>query len=104
MLVMISQDMTDVLAEKALNALAKFLDAFNIFLIHVPRTIFVVGFAGLELFDLLLDPIVPRDIRDEVFHDRERLHRLDRDRFVGVQVAHPRHAHEFGPTVDFGRT
>ena len=32
MLVMISQDMTDVLAEKALNAFAKFLNALNILL------------------------------------------------------------------------
>jgi hypothetical protein len=43
-------------------------------------------------------------IGDQIFHHRKRFHRLDRDRLIEREVAHPRHAEEPRQAVDLRRT
>src|SRR5580704_9292782 len=101
-LVVFAQDVTHVLAEKTLDTLAKFLHALNVGLLNAPCAIGRVWRAGLELLDEFLGPEVPRDIRDQIAYDWERVHRLQDDRRVQVEVTEAGHAHEFGHAVDLG--
>src|SRR5580700_6624859 len=84
MLVVFSQNVAHVLAEKTLDALAKLLNALNVGLLDAPCSIGRVGWAGLELLDRLLGPEIPRDIRDQIAYDRERMHWLNNDRHIQV--------------------
>ena len=93
-LVMIAQDVADILAKKTLDALAEFLHAIDVLLRHAPGAVGRVGRARLEFLDLLFHPEIPRDIGDQILHERKGLHRLDRDRLVQRQIAQARHAHE----------
>ena len=102
-LVVFPQDVAHVLTEKALDALAKLLHALDVGLLDAPCAIGCVGWAGLELLDRLLGPEIPRDIRDQIAYDRKRMHRLNDDRHIQIDVTEPGHAHEPGHAVDFGR-
>ena len=51
--VMIAQHVADVLAQEAFDALAEFLHAVDILLIHAPGAVRRVGLARLELLDAL---------------------------------------------------
>ena len=93
-LVVLAKHVADVLAQEALDALAELLHAVDVALLHPPRTVRRVGGPRLESRDLLLDPEVPRDVRDQVLDRRKRAHRLDAHRFVQVQRAEPSHAHQ----------
>ena len=64
-LVMISQYVTDILTQKALNALPELLDTFDILLLHVPGTIGIVRFPRCKRFDLLFRSIVMRNVSDQ---------------------------------------
>ncbi len=75
---MIAQHVANVLAQETLDALAKFLDPFDILLLHVPAAVGVVGFARFERLDFFLDAIIPGDVGDQIFDQRESLHRFDR--------------------------
>ena len=86
-LVVIAQDVTDVLAEEALDALPEFLHAVDVRLLHAPRAVGRVGLARRELLDLLLHAEVPRHVGDEIAHVREGAHRLDRHRLRRVELA-----------------
>src|SRR5262249_52733710 len=70
-LLMIAEHVADVLAKKAFNAFAKFLDTVDVALIHFPFDIL----ARLEGGDFLVDLVVRGDIGDEVFDNRKRLER-----------------------------
>ena len=65
-LVVVAQHVADVLAEEALDALAEFLHAIDVGLLHPPRAVGRVGLARLERLDALLDLEVPRDVGDEI--------------------------------------
>jgi len=58
----VAQDVADILAEKAFDALAEFLHAVHVFLLHAPGAVRGVGRARLEFFDLLFDAKIPRHI------------------------------------------
>ena len=73
------QDVTDVLAEKALDALAKLLHAIDVALEYSPSSVLGVRRSRGKLLDSLFDLEVPGDIRHQVLNDREGLHGLDRD-------------------------
>src|SRR6202046_2385195 len=97
----VADDVADVLAHEALNALAELLAALDVDLHHA---IAALGLRpGLEGGDRLGHLVVERDVGDEVANDREGLHRRHRDGFPGRQRVHARHAHEAGQAVDFGR-
>jgi hypothetical protein len=100
---MIAQHMANVLAEKTLDALPKFLNAIDVGLLHPPRPIRRIRRARTERLDSTLHQKIPRDVCDQVFQDRERLHRFDRDRPIERQIAHPRHTHQLWHPVHFGR-
>ena len=85
-LVVFSQDVAHVLAEKTLDALAKLLHALDVGLLHAPCAIGRVGWAWLELLDRLLGPEIPRNIRDQIAYDRKRMHWLQDDRHIQVDV------------------
>ena len=59
MLLMFPENVANILTQKALNTLSKFLDAVDIFLLHAPASVRHIGLARLEFFDLLLDPEIP---------------------------------------------
>ena len=65
-LVVVAQDVADVLAEETLDALAEFLHAIDVLLLHAPGAVGGIGRARLELLDLLFDAEVPRNVGDEV--------------------------------------
>src|SRR5215831_10501882 len=102
--VMLTQDVADVLAKIALDALAEFLHSFDILLGDAPRSIRSVGRPRLEPRDAPLHRVVPRDVGDQVFYVGKRLHRFDGDRLVERQRVQPGHAHQFRHPVYFGRT
>jgi hypothetical protein len=96
---MLAQNVADILAEKALDALAKFLYAVDISLVHLPLD------AGprLEGWDLLIDPEIPGDVSHQILDDRERFHRKDGDGLIKRKSVHARFASEPWTTVHFGR-
>jgi hypothetical protein len=100
-LVVIAQNVAHVLAQKALNALAKFLNAIDIFLHYRPRAVRIVGRTWSERFDFLLNAIIPRNVGDQVTNRRKRSHRFHAHRLVQIQLAQPSHAHQAGLTIDF---
>ena len=99
---MLAKDVTDVLAEKALDALPEFLHAVDISLQHAPRTVLGIRRPRGERLELLLHLEVPADIAHQVLDEREGLHGLDRDGLVQGDLAQARHAHQPRGTVDFG--
>ena len=90
----IAQDVADVLAQEALDALAELLHAIDVGLRHAPRAVRRVRRPRLERLDRLLDLVVPRHVGDEIPDQRERLHRLERDRLVERELVETRHAHQ----------
>src|SRR5260370_29646163 len=97
LLVVFAKNMTNVLAEKAFDALAKLLDAIHIqlrgFPFHSP--------AGLEGRDFAVDTIVPRNVGDKVFNAREGFHWKDGDGLVLAEIIHARLAGKARGAVDF---
>ena len=63
-LVVITDDVADILAQEAFDALAELLHAVDVLLEHGPGSVGVVRLARLEWLDGLLDAEVPADIRD----------------------------------------
>ena len=59
MLFVIAEDMANVLTKKTLNALAKFLHAVDVGLLHSPRAVRGVGRPRFEFLDPLFDLVVP---------------------------------------------
>src|SRR5260370_9537677 len=57
--VMVAQDVANILAEETLDALAEFLDAVNVRLLHPPASIGSIGRAGFEFLYLRLHAEVP---------------------------------------------
>ena len=100
-LLVVADDMADVLAQEALDALVEFLHALDVLLVHPPRA---VGFLRLRLErgDRLRLLVVVGDVGDEILDDRERLHRRDGDLLARLEGVHPRHAHELRVAVDLG--
>src|ERR1700682_2870053 len=99
-LAVVAQDVTDILAKEALDALAKFLYPFDVDLLYAPRTVRRVGRTRPELLDGFLDGEVPGDIGNQVPYQRKRVHGFDDHGHIQVQIAEPRHAHEFWRAVD----
>src|SRR5688572_16058770 len=97
--VVIAQDMANILAKKTLDALAEFLHPVDVALVHLP---FHVGTRG-EGRNLAVDFVIPRDIRDQIFNYRERLHRLHGDRLIQGQRIHSRLAGQPWVAVYFRR-
>ena len=86
----IAQDVTHVLAEEALDALAKLGDAVDVRLANRPVRV------GLwrERWDPFVDLVVPGDVGDEVADDWKGSQRLDYDRLVFGEVIQPCLAHQ----------
>src|SRR2546428_3047590 len=100
-LLVVADDVADVLAEEALDALVELLDAVDV-LLHHP-----VGAIRLRRLDaqrrhLLGLDIVVGDVGDEVADGREAADGRHRDRLALIAEIHPRHAHEPRLAVDLG--
>src|ERR1017187_597824 len=85
-LMVLSQDVAHVLAEKTLDTLAKLLYALDVGLLHAPCAIGCVRWAGLESLDRLLGPEIPRNISDQIAYDRKRVHWLQDDWHIQIDV------------------
>jgi hypothetical protein len=59
-LLMIAQDVTDVLAQEALDALSEFLDPVHVALVHLPGAVGEIRLPRFERLDLLFDAEIPR--------------------------------------------
>src|SRR5438552_6552293 len=99
LLPVVPEDVADVLAEEALDALAELLHAVDVGLRHLP----IGAGARRERRDLPVDFVVPGNVRHEVPENRKRLHRRHDDRPVGRQRIHPGFARQPRPAVDLGR-
>ena len=98
----VAQDVADVLAEEALDALPELLHALGVGLRHPPGAVVGVGRARPERLDPFLDVVVPRNVGNQIADRRERLHRLDRHRLVQIEAAEARHAHQLRIAVHLG--
>src|SRR5262249_15279596 len=96
--IVITQNVANVLAEEALDTLAKFLDGLDIFLVDDPLRIRLRG----KRHDSFVDLEVPGDICHQVLDHRKRLDRLDSDLFVVAKAIHAGLAHERRTPVDLG--
>ena len=85
--VVIAQDVADVLAQEALDALAELLDAVHVGLAHAPGAVGSIGRARLERLDPLFDPVIPRHVRHQILDQREGPHRLEDHRLIQRHVA-----------------
>src|SRR5271170_6316435 len=84
LLIVVAQDMADILAEEAFNALAKLLNTIHIPLIHLPLD------AGTrtERWDFFIDSEVPGNVSNEIFDHRESFHREDCDGLIQGKRVH----------------
>jgi hypothetical protein len=96
----VAENVANVLAEKTFDALAKFLDAVDVALIHFPFDVFARSEGG----NFLVDLVVPGDVGDEVFDDGKGFERRDSDGLVEQERVHARFTGEAGTAVDFGGT
>jgi hypothetical protein len=98
LLTVLAQNVADILAKEALDALAKFLNAIHIALVHLPRD------AGpwLKRGNLLIDFEIPGDISDQILNHRESLHGKDGDGLIKRERVHARFACEPRPAIDLG--
>src|SRR5437867_1890136 len=100
-LFVVADDVADILAEEALDALVEFLNALDVLLVHPPLAVGVLRLR-LERGDGLRLLVVERDVGDKVLDHWERLHRRDRDVLSGWELIHARHAHELRMPVHLG--
>jgi len=94
----ITENVANVLAEKTFDALAEFLDAIDVALIHFPLDFF----SGPEGRNFFVDLVVPGDVGDEVFDDGKGFERRDSDGLVERERVHTRFTSEAWTAVDFG--
>ena len=100
-LLVVADDVADVLAQEALDALVELLDAVDVLLLirRVPSASGGLGLNGGICLGLL---VVVGDVGDQVLDEREGLERRDGDRLARLEGVHPRHAHEPRLAVDLG--
>src|ERR1700732_656284 len=79
---MIPQNMTDVLAKEAFDALAKFLDAIDVRLGDAPGAVRRVGRPWFEFPDFFLNAKIPRNIGRQIAKDRKGSHGLNCHRLL----------------------
>src|SRR5829696_5379469 len=91
------EDVADVLAHKALDALLRLVETLHVLLVHGEGRLL----AGLEGFDALGHLIVPGDVGDQVLYDGEGPHGADMY-LSPIVFLHARLAQEFGSAVDLG--
>jgi hypothetical protein len=94
---MLAEDVANVLAKKTFDALAEFLDAVHVALLHFP---FDAG-ARSERRNFRVHFVIPADIGDEILDERERFHRVDDDWLVERERIHASLAGEARAAVDF---
>jgi hypothetical protein len=97
LLVVFAKDVTDILAKKTFDALAKLLDAVHIQLRNFPFH----SLAGLEGRDFAVDTIVPGNVGDKVFDAREGFHGEDGNGLVLREIVHARFTGQTRAAVDF---
>src|SRR5919106_1780091 len=93
------EDVANVLAHKALDALLRLVEALDILLVHREGCLF----AGLERLDALGHLVVPGDVGDQVFNDGESPHGT----YVylsPIVLLDARLAQKLGSAVDLGAT
>src|SRR5258708_935 len=100
-LLVVAYRVADVVAEKALDALAELLGTLDV-LLHHPE-LARLDVAAVERRDLPRLLVVPRNIGDEVADDGKGADRGDRDGLVLGEGGHPGHAHQPGHAVDLRR-
>src|SRR2546421_3455991 len=95
----VAEHVADVLAEEALDALAIFVDAVDVFGQHGVWRLQVRR--RREWGDLAVDLVVPRHVRYQVLDQGEGAHRADVD-LLTLELVDPGLAHQHRPAVDLG--
>src|ERR1700730_16945913 len=88
LLAVVTQDVADVLAKEALDALTKFLYAVDVRLVHLPLGVR----ARLKRRNLLIDSEVPGDVGDQVFDHGKGFHGKDGYGLIERERVHARFA------------
>ena len=99
----ITQHVTHVLTEEALDAFPEFLNAIGVRLLHAPCPIRRIGRPRSEFPDPRFGAEVRRNIGHQIPHRRKGAHRLYGHRFREIQLAQARHTHQTGNAVDLRR-
>ena len=89
------QHVADILAHKALDATLRLVEALHVLLVHRERRLLL----AVERLDGAGSFVVPRDVRDQVLYDRERLHRVNPDLLI-LELLHAGLAQKTGLAVD----
>lgn len=96
----VAQDVTDILTQETFDAFAEFLDALHVALVHAVLPVWIAR-PRFKWGDALILLEIPGDIGHQVFDDRKRFQRLDRDGFSGFKIAEARHTAQPRLSVDF---
>src|ERR1051326_257471 len=99
-LIVLAKDVANILTQKTLNALSEFLHPIHVLLLHSPTSIRRIRRARLEFFNLLLNPEIPGDIRNQILNGGEAFHRFDFYGLIERQFVQSRHAHQPGHSID----
>jgi len=98
-LAVVAHRVTGVLAQEALNALAEFLRALDVNLLHaVLAGLKTLGWLECRNFASLL--VIERHVCDEVADHRERAQRRDGDNLGLLERVHARKTHETRTAID----
>jgi hypothetical protein len=97
----IPDHMAHVLAQKALDALVKFLPPIDVLLIHSPGPVGLF-WLWLERGDRFRFLVIKRDVGDQIPNNGKGFHRSNSNQLAGFKKVHACHAHESGLAVDLG--
>src|SRR5580698_7539702 len=78
LLMVVTQNVAHILAKEAFNALAKFLYAINIPLVHLPLD----ASTRLKRWNLLIYSEIPGDVSNKILDHGKSLHRKESDGLV----------------------
>src|SRR5215213_373332 len=101
-LLVVTDDVADVLAQEALDALVELLHPVDVLLGHPVGAVRLPG-PGRERRHLLGHLVVERHVGDQVPDDREGAQGGDGDRLAPLEDVEPGHAQQPGAAVDLGR-
>src|SRR5262249_33665955 len=101
LLVVVPDDVADVLAQEALDALPELLPAVDVLLHHPVGAVRLRG-SGLEGGDAPGHRVVEADVGHQILDEREGPERRHADRRAGREEVHPGHAGQAGLAVHLG--
>src|SRR4030065_1250731 len=100
MFIMISQDVTNTLAQKTFDTFSELLDPVNILLLHSPGSVWFRWLRSKRR-NGFVNFIIPGDICDQILDNRKGLHRLHCNRIAFGEFIDSGHTHQFWKPIYF---